>query len=57
MVLLAPVTTSPQFRLESRLASLIINCLLLPVPNLNCPVKVVPSVVMEIRRPVLNLTD
>jgi hypothetical protein len=59
MVLLAPVPTPAQLRLESLLASLIINrLLLLPVaPNLNRPVQMVPSVVTQIRRPVLKLTE
>ena len=57
MVLLASVAASSQLRLESLLASLIIDRLLLSVSHLDCPVKVVPSVVTEIRRAVLELTD
>lgn len=57
MVLLASVAASSQLRLESLLASLIIDRLLLSVSHLDCPVKVVPSVVIEIWRAVLELTD
>lgn len=57
MVLLTAVAASSQLRLERLLASLIINRLLLPVPDLNRPVQVVPSIVTEIRLAVLKLTD
>ena len=58
VVLLAPVTTSAQLGLESRLASRVIDhLLLLPVPNLDRPVNVVPSVVVEVRLAVLELAD
>jgi len=57
MVLLAAVAASSQLRLESRLASVISNCLLLTVPDLNRPVDVIPSAHTEVRLAVLKLTD
>ena len=57
MVLFAAIAASSQLRLERLLTSLIINRLLLPIPNLNRPVKMVPSIVTEVRRAVLKLTD
>jgi hypothetical protein len=57
MVLLAAVAASSQLRLESRLASLISDRLLLTVPDFNRPVEVVPSADTEIRLAVLKLTD
>ena len=57
MVLLAAVAASSQLRLESRLASLISDRLLLTVPDLDRPVDVVPSADTEIRLAVFKLTD
>lgn len=58
MVLFAAVAASSQLRLESRLASLIIDrLLLLTVPDLNRPIDVVPSADTEVRLAVLKLAD